>query len=67
MSGKLLAWIVFEGIVGTKNFCYKQVGLFSDTRQKCRGYKEGQQKSLQHQEVCLEYYLCGNEWQESHR
>ena len=30
MAGKLLAWIVLEGIVGTKNLCYKQVGLFSN-------------------------------------
>ena len=30
MAGKLLAWIVLEGIVSTENFCYKHVGLFSD-------------------------------------
>ena len=30
MAGKLLAWLVLEGIVGTKNLRYKHVGLFSD-------------------------------------
>ena len=30
MSGKILAWLVLEGIVGTKNLCYKHVGLFSN-------------------------------------
>ena len=30
MAGKLLAWPVLEGIVGTKNLHYKHVGLFSD-------------------------------------
>ena len=30
MAGKLLAWLVMEGIVGTKNLRYKHVGLFSD-------------------------------------
>ena len=30
MAGKLLAWIVLEGIVGTENLRYKHVGLFSD-------------------------------------
>ena len=30
MSGKLLAWLVLEGIVGTENLCYKHVGLFID-------------------------------------
>ena len=30
MAGKLLAWIVLEGIVGTENLHYTHVGLFSD-------------------------------------
>ena len=30
MAGKLLAWLVLEGIVGTKNLHYKHIGLFSD-------------------------------------
>ena len=30
MAGKILAWIVLEVIVGTKNLRYKHVGLFSD-------------------------------------
>ena len=30
MAGKLLAWLVLEGIVGTENIRYKHVGLFSD-------------------------------------
>ena len=30
MAGKLLAWLVLEGIFGTENLRYKYVGLFSD-------------------------------------
>ena len=30
MAGKLLAWLMLEVIVGTKNLRYKHVGLFSD-------------------------------------
>ena len=30
MAGKLLAWLVLEGLVGTKNLRYKHVSLFSD-------------------------------------
>ena len=30
IEGKLLAWLVLEGIVGTENLCYKHVGLFID-------------------------------------
>ena len=30
MAGKLLAWLVLEGIVGTENLRYKHVGLFRD-------------------------------------
>ena len=30
MAGKLLAWLVLEGIVGTETLRYKNVGLFSD-------------------------------------
>ena len=30
MAGKLLAWLVLGGIVGTKNLRHKPVGLFSD-------------------------------------
>ena len=30
MAGKLLAWILLEGIVGTENLHYKHVGLFSN-------------------------------------
>ena len=30
ISGKLLEWIVLEVIIGTKNLCYKHVGLFSN-------------------------------------
>ena len=30
MSGKLLAWLVLEGIVDTKKLGYKHVGLFSN-------------------------------------
>ena len=30
IARKLLAWLVLEGIVGTKNLRYKHVGLFSD-------------------------------------
>ena len=32
MSGKLLAWLMLEGIVGTKNLRYKHVGLFRYNR-----------------------------------
>ena len=30
IAGKLPSWLVLEGIVGTKNLCYKHVGLFSN-------------------------------------
>ena len=30
MTGKLLVWLVLEGIAGTKNLCYKHFDLFSD-------------------------------------
>ena len=30
MVGKPLAWLVLEEIVGTKNLCYKHVGLFDN-------------------------------------
>ena len=30
MTGKLPAWLVLEGIIGTGNLCYKHVGIFSD-------------------------------------
>ena len=30
MSGKILAWLVLEGIVGTKNLYYIHVGIFKD-------------------------------------
>ena len=30
MAGNLLAWLVLEVIVGTKNLRYKHVGLFSN-------------------------------------
>ena len=30
MAGKILEWLVLEGIVGTKNLRYKHVGIFSD-------------------------------------
>ena len=30
MAGKLLEWLMLEGIVGTKNLRYKHVGLFSN-------------------------------------
>ena len=30
MSGKLLAWLVLGGLVGTDNLRYKYVGLFRD-------------------------------------
>ena len=32
IAGNLLAWLVLEGIVGTKNLCYKHVGPFSDNK-----------------------------------
>ena len=31
MAGKLLAWFVLEGFVGTKNLRYKEVPLFSNS------------------------------------
>ena len=30
ISGKLLAWIMLEGIIGTENLRYKHIGFFSD-------------------------------------
>ena len=28
MAGNIMAWLVLEGIVGTKNLCHRHVGLF---------------------------------------
>ena len=54
MAGKLLAWLVLEGIVGTKNLRYKNVGLFSDNTAAVLWTQIGAKKSLQQQDVCLE-------------
>ena len=51
ISGKLLVWLVLEGIVVTKNLRYKHVGLSVITRQKCRGHKEERQKILQQKDI----------------
>ena len=54
MAGKLLEWLVLEGIVGTKNLRYKHVGLFSDNTAEVLWTQRGAKKSLQQQDVCLE-------------
>ena len=47
MEGKLLAWLVLEVIVGTKNLCYKHVGLFSNNTGEVLWTQRGQKKSPQ--------------------
>ena len=44
MVGKLLEWLVLEGIIGTKNLHYKHVGLFSDNTAAVLWKKRGKQK-----------------------
>ena len=66
MAGKLLVWIVLEGIVGSKNLRYKHIGLFSENKAAVTWTQRGQQKYLLQQDVCLESYLCGNDWQDRH-
>ena len=51
MKGKLLSWLVLEGIVGTKNLCYKHVGRFSNKIAAVLWTQRGAAKSLQHQDV----------------
>ena len=54
MAGKLLAWPVLEGIVGTKNLRYKHVGLLSNDTAAVSWKQRGAKKSLQQQDVCSE-------------
>ena len=44
MVGKLLEWLLLEGIVGTKTSAINTLASSSITRQHYRGQKEGQQK-----------------------
>ena len=44
ITGKLLAWLALEGIVGTENLGYKKLAYSEITRHKCCGHKEGRQK-----------------------
>ena len=50
MVGKLLAGLVLEGIVGTKNLRYKHVGCFSDNTAAVLWTQRGAKKSLQQQD-----------------
>ena len=44
MAGKFLAWLVLEGLVDTKNLCYKHVGLFSNNMAAVPWTQRGREK-----------------------
>ena len=46
MSGKLLAWLVLEGIVGTQNLRYKHIGFFRNNTAAVSWTQRGAAKSL---------------------
>ena len=45
MEGNLLAWLVLEGIVGIKNICYKNVGLFRENTAAVSWTQRGAEKN----------------------
>ena len=67
MAGNLLAWLVLEGIVGTKNLRHKQVGLFIDITAAVSWTQRRAANIPQQQDVYSESYIFGNKWQERHR
>ena len=44
MAGKLLAWLILEGIVGTKKFAINMLASSAVTRHQCCGQKRGGRK-----------------------
>ena len=54
LAGKLLAWLVLEGIGGTEKLRYKHVVLLSNKTAALSWTQRGAAKRLQQQEVCLE-------------
>ena len=64
---KFLAWLLLEGIVGTKNLRYKHVGLFSDNMAAVSWRQRGAEKNSAEAGRLIRVLSLRNGWQERHR